>query len=209
MSIKAKPMEVTVRILSFRTDRYGQTVQTQIRLLLEESSLIRVYTVCNSVCIFWMHYSTVKPSCSNFSVIKANVLGVRIFRSFTVTSLKIHLLCSLSIEPPSDKTNILTCAPSKDSDQPGHLSSLIRVFAVRSMGSWGPKLSSCGQRRLWSDWADDQADLSLHWAHMPFCWFCHEAAQLKFKGGSKCSSKFNILHVRVVPKKSKKFRHPK
>ena len=37
------------------------------------------------------------------------------------------------------------------------------------------------QRRLWSDWADAQADLSLCWAHMPFCWFCHEAAQLCFK----------------------------
>ena len=23
----------------------------------------------------------------------------------------------------------------------------------------------------WSDWADAQADLSLRWAHMPFCWF--------------------------------------
>ena len=22
------------------------------------------------------------------------------------------------------------------------------------------------------------ADLSLRWAHMPFCWFCHEAAHL-------------------------------
>ena len=28
----------------------------------------------------------------------------------------------------------------------------------------------------WSDWADAQVDLSLRWAHMPFCWFCHEAA---------------------------------
>ena len=27
-----------------------------------------------------------------------------------------------------------------------------------------------------SDWADAQAD--LRWAHMPFCWFCHEAAQM-------------------------------
>ena len=56
-------------------------------------------------------------------------------------------------------------APSEDSDKPGHPPSLIRVFAVRSVGSWGPKLSSCGQRRLWSDWADAQADLSLRWAH--------------------------------------------
>ena len=39
-------------------------------------------------------------------------------------------------------------------------------------------LSSCGQQRLWSDWADAQVDLSLRWVHMPFCWFCHEAAQL-------------------------------
>ena len=30
----------------------------------------------------------------------------------------------------------------------------------------------------WSDWADAQADLSLRWAHMPFCWFCREAAHL-------------------------------
>ena len=40
--------------------------------------------------------------------------------------------------------------------------------AVRSMGSQGPKLSSCGQRRLWSGWADAQADLSLRRAHTHF-----------------------------------------
>ena len=70
------------------------------------------------------------------------------------------------------------CAPSEDSDQPGYPPSLIRVFVLRPMDSLGPKLSSCGQRRLWSNWADAQADPSLHWAHMPFCWFCHVAAQL-------------------------------
>ena len=25
---------------------------------------------------------------------------------------------------------------------------------------------------------DAQADLSLRWAHMSFCWFCHAAAQV-------------------------------
>ena len=55
----------TIMFPSFRTDRPGQTVQTQIRLLL------RVYTVCNSLCIFWMHYSKEKPSCSTFRVITA------------------------------------------------------------------------------------------------------------------------------------------
>ena len=36
------------------------------------SSLIRVYTVCNSLCIFWMHYSKKNPSCSTFRVITIN-----------------------------------------------------------------------------------------------------------------------------------------
>ena len=39
------------------------------------------------------------------------------------------------IEPQHDKTNQITTAPSKDSDQPGHPPSLIRVFAVRLIGS--------------------------------------------------------------------------
>ena len=73
----------TVMILSIRTDTPGQTVQTQIRLL---RSLIRVYTICHSVCIVWTHYSVVEPHSSNFRVIKTNVLGVRIFRKFTVVS---------------------------------------------------------------------------------------------------------------------------
>ena len=36
-----------------------------------------------------------------------------------------------TFEPAQDKTNKMTCAPSEDSDQPGHPASLIRVFAVR------------------------------------------------------------------------------
>ena len=62
------------------------------------------------------------------------------------------------------------------------MTGLTIVFAVRSIGSLGPKLSSCRQRRLWSDCADAQADLSLRWARMPFCLFCHEAAQILICG---------------------------
>ena len=69
-------------------------------------------------------------------------------------------------------------APSEDSDQPGHPPSLIRVFAVHSMGSLGLKVSSCGQRRFWLDWADAQADLSLRWAHTHFVGFV--MSRLKF-----------------------------
>ena len=38
-------------------------------------------------------------------------------------------------EPAHDKTYKMACAHSEDSDQPGHPPSLIRVFAVRSIGS--------------------------------------------------------------------------
>ena len=81
-------------------------------------------------------------------------------------------------EPHRDKTNKMACAPSEDSDQPGHPPSLIRVFAVRLKKARILSYPLSAQRRLWSDWSDAQADLSLRWAHMPFCWFCHDAAHL-------------------------------
>ena len=81
-------------------------------------------------------------------------------------------------EPPHDKTNKVACAPSEDSDQPGHPPHLIRVFAVRMKTAWVLSYPLSAQRRLWSDWADAQADLSLRWAYRSFCWFCHEAAHL-------------------------------
>ena len=43
----------------------------------------------------------------------------------------VMLLLIWLLEPPHDKTNKMACAPNKDSDQPGHPPSLIRVFAVR------------------------------------------------------------------------------
>ena len=72
----------------------------------------------------------------------------------------------------------MACAPSEDSDQPGHPPSLIRVFA---WAQWEAK----GQSFLHADSEDSsqtgriaQAGLSLRWAHMPFGWFYHEAAHI-------------------------------
>ena len=75
----------------------------------------------------------------------------------------------------------MACVPSEDSDQPGHPPSLIRVFAVRMKKAWVLSYPLSAQWRLWSDWADAQADLSLRWEYMPFCWFCHKAAQMHEK----------------------------
>ena len=47
--------------------------------------------------------------------------------------------CLLNVfinEPPHDKTNKMVCAPCENSDQPGHLPSLIRVFAIRMKKHW-------------------------------------------------------------------------
>ena len=64
------------------------------------------------------------------------------------------------------------CAPSKDSDQPGHPPSLIRVFAVYMKKAWVLSYPLSAQRRLirlggcpgWSE-----SSLGAH----SFCWFCH------------------------------------
>ena len=69
------------------------------------------------------------------------------------------------------------CAPSEDSDQPGQPPSLIRVFAARKKKHWVLSYALSAQWRLWSDWADAQADLSLRWEHS-FCWFCHVVAHM-------------------------------
>ena len=60
----------------------------------------------------------------------------------------------------------MACTPSEDSDQPGHPPSLIRVFAVHMKKAWVLSYPLSAQRRLWSDWADAQADLSLRWAQI-------------------------------------------
>ena len=73
--------------------------------------------------------------------------------------------------PANDKSYKMTCAPSEDSDHPGHPTSLMRVFAVRMKKAWVLSYPLSAQRRLLSESADSEADLSLRWAHMPFFGF--------------------------------------
>ena len=55
------------------------------------------------------------------------------------------------------------CVLSEDSDQPGHLPSLIRVFTVHMKKAWTLSYPLSVQWRL--IWVDAQADPSLCWAH--------------------------------------------
>ena len=50
----------------------------------------------------------------------------------------------------------------------------IHHFRISIIFSW------VRQQRLWSDWANGQADPSLCWAHMSFCWFCCNTSQILF-----------------------------
>ena len=76
-------------VQSFRIGRSGQTQQTQLRLL----SLVRAYTVCNSVCIFCMPYS---------SLITANFSGVQSFR-IDMSGQTVQTQIRLLLEEQSDQ----------------------------------------------------------------------------------------------------------
>ena len=93
----------------------------------------------------------------------------------------VHLRHQKVFQPGHDKTNKMACAPSENSDQPGHRPSLIRVFAIGMKKALVFLYLLSPKRRLWSDRADAQVDLSLCWAHMPFVWFCHVLAHFIFR----------------------------
>ena len=126
------------------------------QLLTLRSSLIRVYTIYQSVCIFWMHYSMLK-SCSNFMI----------YAFFQYPNV-LDFYGAKRIWAVTWQNQQNGCASSEDSDQPGHSPSLIRVFAVRMKKAWFLSYPLSAWRRLWSNWVDAQADLSLHWAYSHF-----------------------------------------
>ena len=78
----------TVMMWSIGTDRSEQTVQNQIRLFHKEQSdqgrLCLLF-----VCIFWTQYCTVKSNYSSCRTITVIILGVPIFRIFTVVSVNL------------------------------------------------------------------------------------------------------------------------
>ena len=64
----------------FQTDRSGQTVQAQIRLLLMEQSDQGLHCLSFSADLYWTNFSMETPFCLNFRVIAAYILGVQKFR---------------------------------------------------------------------------------------------------------------------------------
>ena len=80
-------------------------------------------------------------------------------------------------EPPHDKANKMTVCPAKAQISQG----ISPVWSESLLcAQWVAKDPSFlhADSEDWSVWVDAQADLSLCWAQMPFCWFCDEAAHM-------------------------------
>ena len=77
------------------------------------------------------------------------------------------------IEPPHDKTNKMTVHPAKTQISLG----IRPVWSESSLCTQWVDRDPCF---LHADSKNLSGWLSLHWAHTPFFWFCHEAAQLFF-----------------------------
>ena len=69
-------------------------------------------------------------------------------------------------------------APNGKLNQPAHLRSLIRVFALCAKKLCIFGYPRCAQWRFWSDCANAQADLNLRWAHDDDGTFYYVAVQI-------------------------------
>ena len=99
-----------------------------------------------------------------------SVVNMRYVAMATVAPLQhqLPLKRGTSFWKPTRKWNMWICAiwattwqnqqneraPNKDTDQPGHPPSLIRVFAVRMKKPLVLSYPLSAQQRLWSDWVD-------------------------------------------------------
>ena len=93
-----------------------------------------------------------------------------------LTWLKKRLLCVQAAEKEvtwasTQKSYNKTCVTSKDSDKPVHPPSLAKVLVYLFLDSLKAVEGTRYQRRLWSNCANVQADLSLRWSHKSYCRF--------------------------------------
>ena len=86
-----------------------------------------------------------------------------------------HTIFKWIYEPRHDKTPKNECAPSEDSDQPGHPPSLIRVFACAQWVAKGPRFLHADSKN-----SDQTGRMpKLIWVFAGLCWFCHVVAHME------------------------------
>ena len=118
--------------------------------------------------------------------------------------VKLHLLSVIRINKlHHDK---MACAASRDSNQPGNLPSLIRVFAVCMKKAWVLSYPLSAQLRLWSDWTDAQADLSFCWAHSHFVGFVVRRLKCSMQLPGTGFRKFDLHLITLIIRDTGQFR---
>ena len=108
----------------------------------QRSSLIRIYTICHSIYIFWMHYSMVKLLCVNFRTITAIFLGVLIFRIFMISSgrvrenlVRTQAGCSRNLLTPSFWYVLVICGYNIDSLSELNWGQLVSAKMLGTLGA--------------------------------------------------------------------------
>ena len=119
------------------------------------SSLIWVCTVCPDVSVRKLRIITVVYRLIEILQYHNHVLVVNRFDR--------NIMLFSQNEPPHDKTKKMTCAPSKDSDQPVQWP----VWSESSLSAW--RMLGSLATHCWSE-----SSLGMQ----SFCWFCREAAQI-------------------------------
>ena len=102
-----------------------------------------------------------------------------------------RLICAFVVH--IGQKQVFSCVPSEGLDHPGHPPSLIRVFTVRMKEAWVLSYPLSAQQRLWSDWADAQADLSLRRALSHFVGFVMSRLICKSTFSKFCSLLFLLI----------------
>ena len=176
MSMSLNPLGVTLHSICSRCAKEHAVRMLQRWFVFSGTVTAHWLSITKHAFIFYR--KNLSPLCAEDDLIHFRPRPAAPRESATVRSHHFRITVNLK------KMNRFMTNPTKWSVRPAQIQISLgippvwSVFAVHSMGSWGPNVSSCGQRRLWSDWADSQADLRLRWAHRSFCWFCLAAAQI-------------------------------
>ena len=72
------------------------------------------------------------------------------------------------------------------------LAYLLFSFELWHASSWR-SIGSLATHKVHSE--DAQADLSLHWAHRSFCWFCHAVAHFRMLSNLKVSTSISFRQI--------------
>ena len=81
------------------------------------------------------------------------------------------MLCSVIVALPGILLYYLSQQITKQTKWHAYPANTQISLGIHMKNAWVLSYPLSAQQRLWSVWADAQADLSLCWAHMPFCCF--------------------------------------